>query len=177
MSQDIQTIAAGRFLRLLKDGKWEYVDRVNVRDVAVIVAVTSEREIVLVEQYRIPVRSNMIELPAGLVGDEEGFEEEGLMDAANRELEEETGYRAAQMKILTRAPSSGGMTSELITFLQASNLVKVGTGGGVGDENIKVHLVPVAQLRNWLVQREEEGFLIDPKIYAGLFLLRHEDSV
>ena len=137
MRDSTQTLAAGQFLKLLKSGSWEYVERVNVRDVAVLVAVTSREEMVLVEQYRIPVRRRMIELPAGLVGDEEEFRSESLMEAANRELEEETGYRAGCLALLARAPSAGGMTSEIISFLHATDLEKVGTGGGVGNEEIR----------------------------------------
>lgn len=165
------TIAQGRFLRLRKRGTWEYVERVNVRDVAVLVPVTGNGEIVLVEQYRIPVRARMIELPAGLVGDEEEFRDEGLLEAANRELEEETGYRAAELRVLARAPSSGGMTSEVIAFLHATELAKVGPGGGVEGEDITVHVVPIEGIGGWLRHREADGFLIDPKIYAGLYLV------
>lgn len=173
MRDATQTLAAGQFLKLLKSGSWEYVERVNVRDVAVLVAVTSREEMVLVEQYRIPVRRRMIELPAGLVGDEEEFRSESLMAAANRELEEETGYRAGRLALLARTPSSGGMTSEIISFLHATDLEKVGTGGGVGNEEIVVHAVPIAAAPRWLRQREREGLLLDPKIYVGLFLLQH----
>ncbi len=176
MSDEPTTIAEGRFLRFVKRGSWEYVERVNVRDVAVLVAVTASAELVLVEQYRIPVRARMIELPAGLVGDEEAFREEDLLDAANRELEEETGYRAARLRILARTPSSGGMTSEVVSFLHASGLTKVGPGGGVEGEDITVHVVPGREVMSWLRRKEAEGCLLDPKIYAGLHLLRAEAS-
>ncbi len=165
-----RTIAEGRFLRLRQRGTWEYVERVNVRDVAVLVPFTGDGEIVLVEQYRIPVRARMIELPAGLVGDEEDLRDEGLLEAANRELEEETGYRAAELRLLARAPSSGGMTSEVVAFLQATGLTKVGPGGGIEGEDITVHVVSIDGIGAWLREREAAGFLIDPKIYAGLYL-------
>lgn len=163
-------IAEGRFLRFVKRDGWEYVDRVNVRDVAVLVAITQAGEIVLVEQYRVPVRARMIELPAGLVGDEEGLADEGLLAAANRELEEETGFRAERLTVLLRAPSSGGMTSEVVSFLLAEGLARVSEGGGVGDEEITVHVVPVGEVLDWLRTREREGCLLDPKIFAGLLL-------
>ena len=172
MSDPVQIIAEGRFLRFAKRQNWEYVERVNVRDVAVLVPITSEDEIILVEQFRIPVQARMIELPAGLVGDEEEFREEDLLDAANRELEEETGYRAERLTLLTRAPSSGGMTSELVSFLHASGLRKVGSGGGVDGEDITVHVVPLREARRWLRGKEADGFLLDPKIHAGLYLVR-----
>lgn len=171
MSDELECLYEGRFLRLVKQGAWEYVERVNVTGVAVLVPLTSESEIVLVEQYRIPVGAPMVELPAGLVGDEEGFRGEQILDAANRELEEETGYRARRLQVLTTAPSSGGMTSEVVTFVLATDLSKVGPGGGVAGEDIAVHVVPRRDLWTWLGRKQAQGCLIDPKIYAGVQLL------
>ena len=171
MSAPTDLIAEGRHLRMVKRGSWEYVERVNVRDVAVLIPITAAGEIVLVEQYRIPVQASMIELPAGLVGDEEDFRHEGLLEAANRELEEETGYRAGSLEVVARSPSSGGMTSEVVSFVHARELRQVGPGGGVDGEDIKVHVVPVADVRRWLGEREKEGCLIDPKIFTGLYLI------
>ena len=177
MSDALECLYEGRFLRLVRRGAWEYVERVNVTGVAVLVPVTSEGEIVLVEQYRIPVRAPMVELPAGLVGDEEGFRGEEILDAANRELEEETGYRARRLQVLTTAPSSGGMTSEVVTFVLASDLSKVGPGGGVDGEDIAVHVVPLSDLQDWLGRKQAQGRLIDPKIYAAVHLLNVPVSV
>lgn len=171
MSGEPRMIAEGRFLRLVKRGHWEYVERVGVRDVAVLVPITADNEIVLVEQFRIPVEAPMVELPAGLVGDEDSFRDEQLLDAANRELEEETGFRAGRLTVLARAPSSGGMTSEVISFVAAESLARVGPGGGVEGEDITVHVVPLAGLWRFLMERASDGCLIDPKIYAGLCLV------
>ncbi len=173
MSEKTGTLGEGRFLRLRKRNGWEFVERVGVHDVAVLVAVTATDDLVLVEQYREPVRAKMIELPAGLVGDEAEFDGESLLDAAGRELEEETGYRAGRLSILAKMPSSGGMTSEIVTFVHAEELTRVGPGGGVEGENIRVHAVPAAGVDRWLRARSAEGCLIDPKIYAGLRLLTH----
>ena len=177
MSELPEKIAEGRYLRLVKRGSWEYVERVNVADVAVLVPVTAANEIVLVEQYRIPVLATMIELPAGLVGDEDGFRGESLRDAANRELEEETGFRADCLTLLARSPTSGGLTSETVAFLHATGLARVGLGGGVAGEDIRVHVVPLDNLMGWLSDRECEGCLIDPKIYAGVQLLKSGGTV
>lgn len=165
-------LAEGRFLRLVERDGWEYVERVNVRDVAVLVPTTDDGRMVLVEQFRIPVRARMVELPAGLVGDEADHRDESLLDAANRELEEETGYRASALRLLARSPSSGGMTSEVISFIHATGLTRVGPGGGVDGEDIAVHVVPIEGVARWLRGREEQGCLIDPKIFAGLHLIQ-----
>src|SRR5438128_1389604 len=87
-------IATGRWLTFIDDAGWEYVTRPGVTGIVVIVAVTKGERLVLVEQYRPAVQQRVIELPAGLVGDVDGRHTESLLDAAVRELEEETGYRA-----------------------------------------------------------------------------------
>ncbi len=165
------TLGEGHFLILKSVDGWEWVERRKVSGIAVMAAVTESREAVLVEQYRPPVRSRMIEWPAGLVGGEQSPDEEQILDAANRELEEETGYRAAGLSILTEGPPSSGQSSEIVTFIRATGLAKVGKGGGVGGEDIQVHVVPLAEIDAWLEARAREGLLIDPKIYTGLYFL------
>jgi ADP-ribose pyrophosphatase len=165
-------LGQGRFLTLRRRRSWEFVERPNVAEVAVLIAVTPDGKAVFVEQYREPVQSRTIEWPAGLVGDEEDHNSEDLLQAANRELEEETGYRAGELRVIEKGPSSAGLASEIITFVLAEKLEKVGDGGGVAGENIKIHLTPVGDARAWLAARVAEGYLIDPKVYAGLFLLR-----
>jgi ADP-ribose pyrophosphatase len=128
--------------------------------------------LLLVEQYRIPLHSRTIELPAGLVGDEPGMSGESLAKATKRELLEETGYSAEKIEILTTGPSSAGLTSELITLVMASGLKRIQAGGGVAHEAITVHEVPVKAVDEWLLKKEKERLLIEPKVYAGLYFLR-----
>ena len=166
-----EILGEGRYLVLKSADGWEWVERRRINEIAVIVAVTSDQKAVLVEQYRTPVRARMIEWAAGLVGDEESLDGEHLLDAANRELEEETGFRAGEVELFFEGPPSGGQSSEIVSFIRASKLERVGPGGGVGDEDIKVHLVPLAGIDAWLDDRAKEGLIIDAKIYAGLYFL------
>ena len=170
-------LGSGRFLVLKRRQGWEFVDRPGIDEVAVIIAVTDDNCAVFVEQYREPVSARTVEWAAGLVGDDQGEDGEHLLGAASRELEEETGFRAAKLRILGRGPSSGGLATEVVTFLQAEGLKRVGKGGGVEGEEIKVCLVPLAEIDHWLCQRTEEGLLIDPKVYAGLYWLEHPESI
>ncbi|MEO0605660.1 MAG: NUDIX hydrolase, partial [Myxococcota bacterium] len=127
-------LARGKFLRLVKRDGWEWAERVNVSGVVVIVARTPDDEVLFVEQRRIPVGGPVIEFPAGLAGDVDA--EESLATAAQRELEEETGWRAGSLVQLITGPVSSGMTSETLTFFRADDLERVGPGGGEDSEDI-----------------------------------------
>jgi len=163
---------AGRFLELVADGRWEYVRRRNASAVVGIIAVTPAGELLLVEQRRIPVEGPVIELPAGLVGDEQA--DEDLLTAAGRELEEETGWLPGRCRVLTRGPSSAGLTSEVSTLVLAADLRRTGPGGGVPGEGITVHAVALASVPAWLAERAAQGVLIDHKIHAALWWLARQ---
>lgn len=163
--------ATGRYLRLLERDNWEFTSRANASGVVVLVPVTEENRLLLVEQYRTPVEGRVIELPAGLVGDQENPDEEFDV-AAERELVEETGYRAQRYTQLLQCPSSSGMSDEIVTFLRAEGLERVSSGGGDESESITVHEVALDEIDDWLRLRLADGYLLDPKIYAALYWLK-----
>src|SRR5688572_15002280 len=170
MSDPQTTLYKGKYLALVKEGHWEYADRVGATGAAIIVALTPEKKLLVVEQYRIPVHSRTIELPAGITGDE--GEDESDAEAARRELLEETGYDAQNVECLTTGPASSGLTSETVTLFLATNLKRVHAGGGVANEKITVHEAPLDDIDAWLDRKRAEGCLIDPKLYAGLYFLQ-----
>jgi ADP-ribose pyrophosphatase len=157
---------------LVKRGRWEFVQRRNVTGIVGIVAVTDEGKLLLVEQYRVPVGRRVIEIPAGLAGDIAGSENEELIEAARRELEEETGYRAAQIGVLATGTSSAGLCSEVITVVRATGLTRVGPGGGDASESIVVHEVPLPDVPRWLDAKVREGLMVDLKVYSALHFAR-----
>jgi len=159
----------GRFITAKRDGKWEYVSRSRGIKAAVILAI-DEGHVLLVEQYRVPLGKNCIELPAGLVGDHDHNGEEDSATAAIRELEEETGYRAGTMEDWGEFYSSPGMVSESFSLFKASGLSKVSDGGGVEGENITVHRVALSELDEFVAQKRREGAGIDVKLLLLLQL-------
>jgi ADP-ribose pyrophosphatase len=163
-----RVLAEGRFLRLCSQDGWEWAERTNVSAAVVIVAVTMDRELVLVEQYRIPLGRRVIELPAGLVGDVAGSESEELANAARRELFEETGYEAPRIERLIEGPSSAGLSNESYALMLARDARKTGPGGGDAGEDIRVHVVPLDAVESWLDRGRRDGLLICPKIYSAL---------
>ncbi len=168
----LQTLHEGRWLKLVADGRWEYVVRTHVVEAVAIVAVNSQSELLLVEQFRVPLGRPCIELPAGLVGDEAEHVGEGLDVAASRELLEETGYQAQRLEALCSGPSSAGLTSEVIHFFRAVNVQRVHAGGGVAGENITLHEVPLDGIVRWLAAKTAAGVMLDYKIYVALHFLR-----
>ena len=156
-----EVVWEGRFIVAKRRGKWEYVSRTRGVSAAVILAV-DDGHVLLVEQFRAPLQSQCLELPAGLVGDD--VEGEGAEKAAIRELEEETGYRARRMVDLGRFHASPGMSSEGFTLLRAEALTRVAEGGGVEGEDIVVHRVPIAQVPDFVEAKRAEGCAIDVKL-------------
>ncbi len=159
-----------RWLRLERIGTWDFVRRPHSDACVGILAITPNDEVVLIEQFRIPTQRQVIEIPAGIVGDEEEHHGESLADTAARELLEETGYRAGKIEHLIASPTSAGMTPEITHLFLASDLTREHQGGGVGCENIIVHHVPRAELPQWLAAQEAAGKLVDFKIHASLWL-------
>ena len=168
----MKELHAGRHLRLVVRRGWEFVERPGVRGIVAVVAVTPGGRLLLVEQRREPVGAAVVELPAGLAGDDGGPADEPLEEAARRELVEETGWDAAGMERLAAGPPSAGLSSEVVTFFRAVRLSKAGPGGGVGGEEIADHEVPLDEVEVFLRAREEAGALVDPKVWAGLWVLR-----
>ncbi|MFN3311315.1 MAG: NUDIX hydrolase [Thermomonas sp.] len=170
MNEAREILHQGQWLRLVRIGHWESCERVHGEGMAVIIiAVTPADEVLFVEQYRIPLGARTIEMPAGLVGDDPAHAT--LLEAARAELIEETGWAAGRLEVLLTGPTSSGMSNERIAFVRARDLVRVGAGGGIGDERITVHAVPRQEAPAWLMRRHAEGYELDLKLWAGLWMI------
>lgn len=163
-----ENVWEGRFITAKRRGRWEYVGRSRGIRAAAIIAIDEDddgtRHVILVAQYRVPLGRFSLEIPAGLVGDDEGSAGEPAIDAAARELEEETGYAADRMEVLGEFYSSPGMVSESFTLLRASGLTKIAEGGGISEENIVVHRVALADLGEFVAAWREEGHAVDVRV-------------
>ncbi len=159
----------GRYLEVHREGSWEYAARTRGLGAAVILALTAAREIVLVEQWRVPIGAPTIELPAGLVGD--GTVGETAAASAARELAEETGFTAVALDDLGEFATSPGMTSERFRLFRATGLSRTGAGGGVDGEAITVHVVPLAGLSGWLDAQRRRGCVVDSRLLVALALV------
>lgn len=164
----MERLYSGKYVNLVREGRWEFCERVNATPAAMIFAYTAEGCVALVEEFRPPIGCQSICFPAGLVGDEGA---ESAEAAARRELLEETGYEAQHMRYLFSGPSSPGITSEAIAFYLATGLRRVAPGGGVKGENITVHEVPLADVEAWLDAQRALGKAVDPRIYTGLYFI------
>jgi ADP-ribose pyrophosphatase len=148
---------------------WEYVEHRTAKESVMVFARTPDGGVVLVEEFRPAVDASVVCLPAGLVGDEGPEDAE---TAARRELSEETGYEAGSLEFLGRGPGSAGMSSEIVNFYLARGVRRAGPQGERESQEIHVHVVPLAELATWAREREANGVLIDPKVWAGLCLAR-----
>jgi len=157
----LQTVWEGKYIRAMKRGRWEYVSRTNSIGAAVILA-EHEGKIILVEQYRVPVGARCLELPAGLVGDEEAHAT--VESTAIKELEEETGFTCDRVERLGDFHSSPGMVAESFTLVRAHGVRRVGEGGGTEHEEIEVHLVAREDIPAFVAERRAAGVAIDVKL-------------
>ncbi|MDP8211982.1 MAG: NUDIX hydrolase [Candidatus Zapsychrus exili] len=162
----------GKFIRFLKKGEWEYVERNNCTDIVIILSMTKDKRVVFVEQYRPPVGKNVIEFPAGLVNDRNLKKKESLFSAAKRELLEETGYKAKRITKVISGPASSGSSSDILSVVMAHDIEKIDDGGGDELESIVVHTVPIKEVDRWLKSQERKGKLVGPRIYAGLYFFK-----
>jgi ADP-ribose pyrophosphatase len=159
--EPVEIMWQGRFITAKREGRWEYVSRSRGIRAAVIVAI-DDGHVLLVEQYRVPLGTHCIELPAGLIGDDSEGEEVAV--AAARELEEETGYRPERIEEIGEFSSSPGMVSETFTLVRAHGLTRVHDGGGVAGENIIVHRIALADMPAFVERQRGQGKMIDVRI-------------
>lgn len=166
---------SGKYFNFVNEASWEYFERNNCSAIVIIWAVTDDNKVIFVEQFRPPVNKKVIEFPAGLVNDKKHIPNESILKAAKRELLEETGYLAKKIIKVMEGPVSCGATSDIVTMVRAYGLKKVNDGGGDELEDIIVHEIELSKVNKWLASMRKKGYLIEPKIYTGLYFLNNYD--
>lgn len=156
-----KTMWRGKYISALKRGRWEYVSRTGSINAVVVIA-EHDGKLILVEQYRVPVGARCLELPAGLVGDED--KNATVEETAVKELEEEAGFTAERIEILGDFYSSPGLVAESFTLVRAHGVRKVGDGGGTGHEDIEVHVVERTRIPQFVAERRRKGVAVDVKL-------------
>ena len=157
----LETVWQGKYISAVKRGRWEYVSRSGSTNAVVILA-EHDGKVILIEQYRVPVGARCVELPAGLVGDED--KDATVEETAIKELEEETGFTADRVEQLGQFQSSPGMVAESFTLVRAHGVRKIGEGGGTHEEDITVHLVAREDIPDFIKQRRAAGSAVDVKL-------------
>ncbi|MES2988487.1 MAG: NUDIX hydrolase [Pseudomonadota bacterium] len=161
MTGKIETLYAGKWLTVRRQGKWEFVSRTGGVEAVVILAI-DDGHVLLIDQYRVPLGKRCIELPVGLIGDEHAGDT--ALDAGRRELEEETGYTCETVEEIGFFHASPGMVTEGFTLVRVTGLTKIGEGGGIDGEDIVVHRVPLAEVPAFIAAKRAEGAAVDVKV-------------
>ena len=155
----------GKYLRAMRKGRWEYASRTNdIRAVVILAEIGGK--VLLIDQYRVPIGRRCVELPAGLVGDEDP--NATIEQTAVKELEEETGYTAERIERLGDFYASPGMVAESFTLVRATGVRKIGEGGGNAEEDIEVHLVGHSDIPEFLAAKRAQGVGVDVKLLLRL---------
>jgi ADP-ribose pyrophosphatase len=136
-------------------------------EVAATVPLDDDGTVTLVRQYRLAVGQALLEVPAGLV-----HPGEPLLEAARRELEEETGLRAARLRHLVSFYVSPGFTDERVHLFLAQGLSQ-GHPQNAADERIQVVRLPLRQA----LALVERGDVQDAKSVIGLLLAARETGL
>lgn len=159
-----ETIYTGKILTVRKDqmkfpnGHSGTREVVTCADAVAVVALTDLYEVLMVKQYRHPVGQELWEIPAGKI--EAG---ETPLQSAQRELEEETGYRANNWRQVYSFYTSPGFCTEKIYLLLASDLIKYKQNLD-SDEFIEVEKMSLPKV----MQMAASGQILDAKTIIGL---------
>lgn len=160
-----QSIYEGRIIKVrveeveLPNGKTASREIVHHNGAVAVLAVTNEDKIVLVRQYRKPMDQIILEVPAGkLEGDEDP------KACAERELIEETGFKAKDMKRIASFYTSPGFSDELVHLYRGRGLT-AGEAQPDEDEFVEVLYISLPEAKKYI----ETGEIKDAKTIMAIY--------
>lgn len=139
--------------------KYEMVVRNNVQSIVAGLPVTKEGNFLISRQFRIPLGRPVYENAAGLVDAGETCEEAML-----RELREETGYSATELRRVGQVPTSSGLTNEIVDCFILLGVEKTGEPETETSESIETLIIRDDDMDEWFMSQMSEGNLVDPKV-------------
>ncbi|MGI6648395.1 MAG: NUDIX domain-containing protein [Bacillota bacterium] len=145
----------------LPDGKSAQREIVEHPGAVAVVALTNNRELVMVRQYRKPIDKVILEIPAGKLNHNEDPE-----ICAQRELLEETGYQAGQLSLIARYYTTPGFSDEVMYLYLARKLIELEQSPDE-DEFIEMTRVPLATAQQMVLT----GEIQDAKTIIGILAL------
>ena len=163
---EAKTVYQGRLLHVradtvrLPDGKTSGREYIEHPGAAVMLAMPDPHSLLMERQYRYPLRSHVYELPAGKIDPGED-----PLQTAQRELLEETGYRAREWRRLVTLYPAVGYSNERIELYLARDLEHVGHALDDG-EFLEVFTLPVAEALAWV----RSGRIVEAKTILGVLL-------
>lgn len=172
-----EVVFDGKFIRTIRrffrnrngsEGVWEMIERKTFGSGVCIIAVTPENNVILERGYRIPLKNFVIEMPAGLMD----IAGESELEAAKRELMEETGYTSNSWKFLIKGPFNSGLVTDQTSLFIAKNVKKTAKPNFDDAENIELIEVPASNLYKFLESQKND--LVDVKLFSIIPFLEKE---
>lgn len=171
---DRQVLPGGTYLTFVRDTVVTGDGLQHSRDVVLhpgavtVVGVLPDRRLLLVRQFRHPSGEVLLELPAGTLDILDDGSAEKPLPAAQRELFEETGYRAGSWRKLSEFFTAPGFASELMHLFLATDLtLDPAYEGPDEDERLKLDILPFDKA----LSMAEDGRIRDAKTLVGLYLV------
>lgn len=146
---------------LLKNGKTTNQSWIEHKPTVAVIPVNDRNELLLIKQYRVPAKRDLLEIPAGSM--DHGEESPGA--CAERELAEETGYRARALTQLFAGYLLPGYCNEFMYFFLAENLFYEPLPP---DDDEFIEVIPTSFTR--AAELLKNGDIVDAKTALGIML-------
>jgi len=131
---------------------------------AVVVPIKDDGKIILVKQFRYPLQNTLIELPAGKLD-----KDEDPLVCATRELEEETGYKAKEIKKLGKIYTAPGYCTEILHIYSARGLTPGNHNREEGEQGMEIFELSINEIEKMITN----GEITDAKTIVGIFYLKN----